>query len=67
MYNGQVDWKLGALLASGQMLGGWMAASFAMDHPKANIWVRRLLVLMIIASAFELFGLRVILFNMLRG
>lgn len=62
LYNGQVDWEVGALLASGQMLGGWLAARFAMDHSHANVWVRRLLVLMIIASAFELFGLRQMLF-----
>ncbi|MBL4658042.1 MAG: sulfite exporter TauE/SafE family protein, partial [Flavobacteriales bacterium] len=58
VYNDQVDWKIGALLASGQMLGGWIAARFAMEHSQANVWVRRLLILMIIASAFELLGLR---------
>lgn len=62
-YNDQVDWKIGALLASGQMLGGWLAAKYAMDHPQANVWVRRLLILMIAASAFELFGARQLLFE----
>jgi uncharacterized membrane protein YfcA len=63
IYNGQVDWKIGVLLASGQMLGGWLAARYAMDHPQANIWVRRLLLVMIAASAVELFGLRALLFQ----
>ena len=58
LYNDQVDWKIGAILASGQMLGGWLAAHFAMDHPNANVWVRRLLIVMIVVSSIELLGLR---------
>ena len=56
--NGQVNWVFGLLMASGQMLGSWIAARFAMEHEGANSWVRILLVLMIVVSAIELFGLR---------
>ncbi|MBL4578710.1 MAG: sulfite exporter TauE/SafE family protein [Flavobacteriales bacterium] len=57
LYNDQVDWKLGLLMASGQMLGGWTAARFAMDVKGANVWIRRLLVVMIIAATLQLFGI----------
>ena len=63
LYNDQVDWKIGALMASGQMLGGWLAAKYAMDHSQASVWVRRLLIVMIAASAFKLFGVRQLLFE----
>ncbi|MBL4755555.1 MAG: sulfite exporter TauE/SafE family protein [Flavobacteriales bacterium] len=57
LYNDQVDWKLGLLMASGQMLGGWSAARFAMDVKGANVWIRRLLIVMIVAATLNLFGI----------
>ncbi len=61
LMNDQVNWELGLLLGSGQMLGGWVAARFAMENESMAVWVRRLLILMIILSAVELFDLRVLL------
>ncbi len=54
---GQVHWALGGLMALGQSAGAWLAARFAMRSKNANIWVRRLLIAVIIASILKLFGL----------
>lgn len=50
MLNGQIDWGLGALMAVGQGLGAWLAASFATRVPNANVWVRRLLIVIVLIS-----------------
>ena len=63
--NELINWELGLLVASGQMLGSWIAARFAMEHSGANKWIRYLLVTMILISAFELFGFREMLANLL--
>ena len=44
---GQVDLAYGLLMASGQVTGAWLAARFATRHPQANVWVRRLLIVVI--------------------
>lgn len=54
---GQVVWSYGLLMAAGQMLGAWVAARFAMNHPQANLWVRRLLIAVIIASIIKFLNL----------
>ncbi len=54
---GQVHWGLGVLMAVGQSVGAWLAARFAVRNKNANVWVRRLLIVVIIASILELFGL----------
>jgi len=64
MANDQINWELGLLVASGQMIGSWVAARFAMEHSGANKWIRYLLVFMILISAFELFGFREILISL---
>ncbi|GBE24404.1 hypothetical protein BMS3Bbin02_00675 [bacterium BMS3Bbin02] len=45
----QVDWKLGAILASGQMTGAWIAARVAVK--KGAPWVRWVLVLAAVVAA----------------
>lgn len=42
-------------LAAGQALGAWMAASFALE--KGEVWVRRFLIVAVMASAAKLLGL----------
>jgi len=54
---GQVNWALGVLMAVGQGAGAWLAARFAVKNKNANVWVRRLLIVVIIASILKLFGL----------
>lgn len=56
--HGLINWEFGLLVASGQMLGSWIAARFAMEHSGSNTWIRRLLVAMIVVSAVELLGFR---------
>ncbi len=52
--NDQVDWGLGLLVASGQVLGAWVAAHFAMQE-WAQVWVYRLVLVVIMASAVQMF------------
>ncbi|MBK8706718.1 MAG: sulfite exporter TauE/SafE family protein [Saprospiraceae bacterium] len=40
-WNGEVEWKLGALMAIGQTAGGCFTAGTATTRTKANIWVPR--------------------------
>ncbi len=55
--SGQVNWAVGALMAAGQSLGAWLAARFASRHKDANLWVRRLLIVVVVVSILKLFGL----------
>ncbi len=55
LYNGQVNWEYGLALAPGQSLGAWFAAKFAINHPKANVWIHRLLVVMVLVAIIKLF------------
>lgn len=50
----QVDWLLGAILAVGQLLGAWVAARMA-TQPWAQEWVYRLLLVVVVASAIQIF------------
>jgi uncharacterized membrane protein YfcA len=53
VWKGQVIWMYGLLMAVGQMFGAYIAARFAMNHEKANLWVRRLLIVVIIISIIK--------------
>jgi uncharacterized membrane protein YfcA len=53
--NDQVDWGIGLLLASGNMLGAWVATGWAVERGSA--WVRRILLLTIALSAAYLLGM----------
>jgi len=55
--NDQVNWGLGLLMAVGQSIGAWLAARFATTNPNANVWVRRLLIVIIVVSMIKLFGI----------
>jgi len=37
-WKGLIDWKIGAIIAIGQMSGGWLTATFASRYTKANVW-----------------------------
>jgi uncharacterized membrane protein YfcA len=50
MLNNQIDWGLGALMAVGQGIGAWLAANYATRVPNANVWVRRLLIVIVLVS-----------------
>jgi uncharacterized membrane protein YfcA len=53
----EINWGIGGLMAVGQSLGAWMAAKFAMSNPNANLWVRRLLILVVVYSILQFFGI----------
>lgn len=57
LYNDQIDWVAGGLLAVGQLLGSFLAARFAVKNSKANKWIRVLLICMIILTVIKLFGI----------
>ena len=54
--NDQVDWMLGLLLAAGQAAGAWVAARFATTNERANIWVRRLLIAVVVVGILQFSG-----------
>jgi len=54
-WKGLIDWKLGGIIAIGQMTGGWLTANFASKNPQANVWAHRLLVIMVIVAILRLF------------
>ena len=53
----QVDWVFGILLAFGQGVGAWLAARFATNYANADIWVRRLLIIIVVLSILKLFNI----------
>lgn len=56
-WNGQVNWFWGCLVAIGQSIGGWVGATFAVGYPQANVWIRRLLIVVILMAMVKFFGL----------
>lgn len=61
-WKGLIDWKVGAVLAIGQTIGGYYTAHYASIYPQANVWAHRLLVLVVIAAIVKLFNLHTFLF-----
>jgi uncharacterized membrane protein YfcA len=59
--NAQVEWGIGLLMAGGSMIGAWLATRFAVD--KGAIWVRRFVIVVVLASAAHLLGV----FEWVRG
>lgn len=56
VYYGQVHWFVGGLMAVGQSIGALVATRFAVRYENANIWVRRLLIVVIIMGMFQFFS-----------
>lgn len=67
IYQGQVNWEYGLALAAGQGLGAWLAAKFAINHPKANIWIHRLLVVMVLVAIFMLLEVDKLIMGLISG
>lgn len=55
VYNDQVAWVFAILLAVGQIAGTWFTGKFLVQHPKANLWVRWVLIMMIVFSIIKSF------------
>lgn len=56
-WKGLIDWKIGLVLALGQMIGGWIAATFASKYPKADFYAYLLVVIVVILALIKMFGL----------
>lgn len=61
---GQVHLPYGLLMASGQVTGAWIGARFATQHPGANLWVRRLLIVVILSVIVKLLILDVFVLSL---
>ncbi|MFT5618423.1 MAG: di/tricarboxylate transporter [Arenicella sp.] len=55
VWNGHVMWIYAILLALGQVLGTWFTSKHLVNHPKAGIWVRYVLISMIVISIIKSF------------
>jgi uncharacterized membrane protein YfcA len=53
VWHGQVDWRLGAALAAGNALGGWLGTRLAVA--KGHDWIRRLVMVTVVVFAVRLF------------
>ena len=58
-----IDWRIGAILASGQVVGGWVTANFASKYEKINVWAYWLLIIVVIAAIWKLFKIHEYIFN----
>ncbi len=57
IYNDQVHWGYGVLMAVFQAVGTWMGVRFMAKAPQANVWIHRLLIGVVgIAALKVLFG-----------
>jgi uncharacterized membrane protein YfcA len=56
-YNGLVHWQIGAFMAITQGLGAWLGATFLTSSPKANLWVRRILIADVLFGIAKFWGL----------
>ncbi|MFT5168948.1 MAG: putative membrane protein YfcA [Saprospiraceae bacterium] len=61
-WKGLIDWKFGLILAVGQVIGGWLAATFASRYPKADFYAYVLVVVVVILALVKMFGLHEWLF-----
>ncbi|MBK6623177.1 MAG: sulfite exporter TauE/SafE family protein [Saprospirales bacterium] len=64
---GMIDWKMGAIVAIGQSLGGWFTAAYASKSPKANTVAYWVLVIVVIAGILSLFDLPEIIVEKLKS
>lgn len=62
-WKGFIDWEIGAIIALGQMAGGWLTATFASRYAKANIWAYRLLIAVMVLAILKLFKLHLLILN----
>ncbi len=53
---GLIDWKIGMLFAISQGIGGYISAHIASIHPKAEIYVYRILLVVILLALIKAFG-----------
>jgi len=57
LVNDLVYWPYGLLMGVGQATGAWLAVRFATRYEGANVWVRRLLILVVCIGIVRFWGL----------
>lgn len=55
-WRGLIDWKMGAIVAVGQTIGGWVTAMYASKSKRANEVAYWVLVVVVILGILSLFG-----------
>ncbi|MDP4711272.1 MAG: sulfite exporter TauE/SafE family protein [Saprospiraceae bacterium] len=55
-WQGMIDWKMGLIMAFGQIIGGYLMAHYASRFAGANVWAHRVLVVVVIAAVLRLFN-----------
>ena len=65
-WKGLIDWKLGLILAIGQVIGAWLAATFASKNPKADFFAYILVVIVVILAIIKMFGLHEWVYQVIR-
>ncbi|MCC5946542.1 MAG: sulfite exporter TauE/SafE family protein [Bernardetiaceae bacterium] len=50
VYEGEVEWVSGILMGVGQAFGARLGGLFAVRNPKANIWIRWLMIVIVIIA-----------------
>lgn len=56
-YSDQVHWGYGIAMGIAQSVGAVLGARFALRYPKANVWIRYLLIIVIVLCILKLSGL----------
>lgn len=56
-YENQIVWQAAFVLAISQVIGTWAAVRFVTTHPKANYWVRQLLILVLLVAIVHFLGI----------
>jgi hypothetical protein len=62
---GLIDWKIGAIMAGGQTIGGYTTAQFASKNESANKWAHRLLIIIVVLAIVRLFDWHLFIFKLL--
>ena len=55
IYNDQVHWGYGILIAVFQAIGTWLGVRFMAQVPNANMWIHRLLLVVVAAAMVKFF------------
>ncbi len=55
-WKGLIEWRIGLVLAVGQTIGAWLAATFASKYPKADFYAYILVVVVVIWAIIKMFG-----------
>lgn len=64
-FSGQINWKLGLFIASGQTIGAFIASRFLLQNDAAQKWIRYLLMIILVVAAIRLLGIWEALMNAL--